>query len=350
MIPGTGVGANIVSAAAESFDLVADVGGTNLRMCLLDASGRLHAPRVLACGDYPGIEEAIEDYLGAVDGIRPRRACLAVATAVDEDPVRLTNSPWVIARASVRSRCNLDDVRMINDFEGQALAIPHLDELDLRSLGGGPRRMDRPMAVIGPGTGLGVAGLVPDGDHWRAVGGEGGHVPFAPASEEEVEIWRLLRRQRRHISAEDLLSGPGIERLYRLLCEIGGEVAEPLVAAEITARGMAGTCLVCVRVIEHFSAMLGTAACTVALTFGARGGIYIGGGIVPRLGDHFDVARFRSRIEIDGPRAGYMAEMATSLITADHPALLGAASVLRPGKPIVAARATGQDAAPRMRT
>jgi len=323
-----------VNASSNSLDLVADVGGTNLRVCLLDPDGHLHASKVLPCAEFPGIEEALETYLKDVGSVRPNRASLAVATAVDEDPVHLTNHHWVIARASLLARCGLDEVRMINDFEGQALAIPHLAAADLRHLGGGPRRMDRPMAVIGPGTGLGVAGLVPDGDHWRAVGGEGGHVPFAPASDEEIEIWRLLRRKRRHVSAEDLLSGPGLERLYRILNEIEGVDAEPLTAAEIAGRGTDGSSAVCLRVLGHFSAMLGTAAVTVALTFGARGGVYIAGGIVPRLGDGFDSARFRARFEIDGPRAEYIAAMATSLIIADHPALLGAASVLRPGLPI----------------
>jgi len=187
---------------------------------------------------------------------------------------------------------------------------------------------DAPIGLIGPGTGLGVSGLVWSGQRWLPLQTEGGHVSFAATSEREWALSRVLQRRFGHVSPERLLSGPGLVNLYTALAELDAWPAPALQPAQITARGLAATCPHCREALDLFCAALGTAAGNLALSLGARGGVYIGGGIVPRLGDFFDRSAFRARFEAKGRFSAYLAAIPTWVITAENPALRGVATAL----------------------
>ena len=264
--------------------------------------------------------------------LRPRRAALALATAIHGDTVKLTNSPWTVSRAGFAAALGLDELRLLNDFEALALALPLLgDEAagDVRWIGA-PRADRRlPMAVIGPGTGLGVAGCVPAGGGWIALAAEGGHVTAAPADDFESEVLRVLRIEFRHVSAERVLSGIGLPLLHRAVSRVRGGPDETLTAEEITRRAREQREPHALATLDTFCAMLGGFAGNVALTLGARGGVFVAGGIAQKLGEDFLRSRFRERFEAKGRFDAYLARIATALVTAPHLALRGAAQALR---------------------
>lgn len=308
--------------------LVGDVGGTNARFALLDALGVLHRPLTLSCDDYAGLAEAIQAYLQRVDAGSVTEAAVAVATAVVDGEIRFTNRPqWSFTVDGLQRRLGVARLRVINDFTALALSLPRLDEASLWQVGGGTIQASAPKGILGAGTGLGVSGLVPCDAGWVALAGEGGHVTFSAASEHELALQRLLQQEFGHVSAERVLSGPGLANLYRAHARLAGEPAEALTPASIAARGLESPGL-CRDVLADFCAMLGTAAGNLALTLGARGGVYIGGGIVPRLGAFFAHSRFRERFEAHGRFSAYLREIPTYVLTADNPALLGAAAAL----------------------
>ncbi|WP_240506346.1 glucokinase [Thermoactinospora rubra] len=304
--------------------LVADIGGTNARFGLVREPGaRPTGVRVLPVADYPTLPDAVADYLGRLGGVRPGAACVAVAGPVDGHAYRLTNAHWTGSVEDLR----LPYAVLINDFEALAASLPHLEPGDLASLGG-PEPGHGVKAVLGPGTGLGVAGLVPADGGWVPVPCEGGHVTVPVTTPKELEIVRALQAQgMARVEAEDLLSGPGLVRLRRALAAVNG-VPEPatepgLTAADIVARLDDS---LCAETVEVFCAMLGTFAGNVALTLGARGGVYLGGGVLPRIVERVRAGEFRARFEA-GP-TGYLSAIATTLIVAPQPALTGAAAWL----------------------
>ena len=310
-------------------DLIADIGGTNARFALAAGDGRIEAERVLSGADYPDLVQAAAAYLDQMDGPRPRRAAVAVATPVAGDWIQFTNSPWAFSTEAARQALGLDRLLILNDFTALALALPLLGADERRAVGGGTAVAEAPIGLIGPGTGLGVSGLVWSGSRWIALQTEGGHVTFSAADEREWAVQQILRRRFGHVSPERLLSGPGLVHLHGALAELQGWPAEQLTPAAITDRAMAGTCPHCIEVLELFCGALGTAAANLAVTLGARGGVYIGGGIVPRLGALFDRSPFRSRFEFKGRFGAYVAAIPTWVITAANPALRGVAAALR---------------------
>jgi glucokinase len=225
----------------------------------------------------------------------------------------------------VRERLNLARLAVINDFTAVALSLPHLAPQQLRQVGGGTAEADAPKAVIGPGTGLGVSGIVKAGGRWIAVEGEGGHATFAPMSARESRLGDALRDRLGHVSWERLLSGPGLVHLYGALALLENRQPEALSPETIAERGTAGGCALCHEALQVFCAALGTAAGNLALTFGAHGGVYLAGGILPRLGDFFATSEFRSRFESKGRLSAYVRPIPTWIITAAHPGLVGAA-------------------------
>jgi glucokinase len=309
-------------------DLVADIGGTNARFALATPEGRIESERILSGADYPDLIQAASAYLRDLPGPRPRRAAVAVATPVTGDWIQFTNSPWSFSTEAARQALGLERLLILNDFTALALALPLLGPDERRQVGGGTAVTEAPIGLIGPGTGLGVSGLVWSGHHWIALETEGGHVTFSAASEREWAIYRVLQRRFGHVSPERLLSGPGLINLYTALAEIQGWPAEDLAPADMTERALAGSCPHCVEVLEIFCGALGTTAGNLAITLGARGGVYIGGGIVPRLGDFFDRSAFRARFEAKGRFSDYLAAIPTWVITAKNPALRGAAAAL----------------------
>lgn len=311
--------------------LVADAGATNLRVALCGpAVEGLHARRVLRCADFATLGDALESYLRET-GARPRQASLAVAGPVGGDEFRFTNNAWMFSRERLAARFGLERLLVLNDFEALAMALPHLPAAQLQTVGGGAPEPGCAKAVLGPGSGLGVALLVPDSvapGRWIAVPGEGGHTGFAPADEIEDDILRVLRAEHGHVSNEALLSGPGLARLYAALARLAGQDAVPLEAAQVSVRALEGSDALAVRALDVFFAVLGSVAGDIALVGGARGGVYVGGGIVPRMTGAMRASRFRARFEDKGAQRGYVSGIATAVIADTAPALMGARAAL----------------------
>ncbi|MBS1187826.1 MAG: glucokinase [Burkholderiaceae bacterium] len=321
-------------AGAHDFPrLLADIGGTNARFALEMPDGRLEAVTMLAIRSYRSADDALRAYLSqpvaiAAGAKRVRHAAFAVAQPVDGDHVKLTNADWTFSNEALRVEFGLDTLLVVNDFTALAMALPRLTEQQKRQIGGGQARAAAPIALLGAGTGLGVSGLIPTPGGWIPLQSEGGHVSFAPADEREAGILHFVWREYPHVSAERLMSGMGLELVYRALAHRHGQTAEVLTAPDITQRALTGECALCDETIETFCLMLGTVAGNLALTLGAKGGVYIGGGIVPRLGAHFDASGFRRRFEHKGRYSGYLAAIPTFVITAEHPAFAGVSTLL----------------------
>ena len=325
--------------------LLADIGGTHARFGWIGESGsEIQWAATLPCADHAGPAAAARAYLADVarqagNGYRaPRAAALAVATTVAGDRIELTNSGWAFSRQDLARELKLEQLKILNDFEALALALPRLSPAQCRPIG-----TTRPLtqaqaaqaglAVVGPGTGLGVAGLVPTDQGWVAVPSEGGHVSLAPADDFESALLGAVRREHRHVSAERLLSGIGLPVLHTGVAAVLGQKAPQLSAREIVQRGLSGGDPLCQRTIDLFCSLLGGFAGNVALTLGSRGGLFIGGGIVPRLGQRFFDSSFRQRFEAKGRFEAYLRAIPTALITDTRAALSGAAVALeRPGR------------------
>ncbi|WP_308126172.1 glucokinase [Nonomuraea ceibae] len=310
----------------KAFDLpwlVADIGGTNARFGLVTEMG---APpsrvAVLPGSAYATLPEAVDAYLAEHgEGLRPGAACLAVAGPIDGDRYRLTNSPWA---GSVRD-LGVPFAALLNDFEALAVSLPRLGGADLVPLGG-PEPAHGVKAVLGPGTGLGVGALVPSGDGWIPLPGEGGHVTVPVSGERELEIVRVLRAEGlEQVVAEHVLSGPGLVRLHRALARVNGVPAVEATASGIVARLDDP---LCAETVEVFCGMLGSFAANTALTLGARGGVYLGGGVLPRIVERVCASSFRTRFTTNPDMSAYLEAIATTLIVAPQPALTGAAAWL----------------------
>jgi glucokinase len=317
-------------AHAGGVRLLADIGGTNARFALESGPGRFEAIEVLSCQQYPTLADAVRAYLalpqvaGLNNGIR--HAAIAIANPVSGDQVRMTNHHWAFSIEALRQACGFDTLLVVNDFSALARSLPHLGE-HKRQVGGGAPVPDAPLGLLGAGTGLGVSGLIPSAAGWTALRSEGGHVSFSPVNETEVAILQYAWREFEHVSAERLLSGAGVELIYRALSDRAGR-RDSLAAPEISRRALAGECALCDEVLESFCGMLGTVAGNLAITLGAQGGVYIGGGIVPRLGERFANSSFRRRFEQKGRFSAYLAQVPTYVITADYPAFLGVSAIL----------------------
>ena len=264
--------------------LLGDIGATNARFALLVSDGSMTAPRTSAVADFASLAEAIEAYLAKEDGARPTHGALAVAAPIVGDAVSMINHPWSFSIAALGERLGLERLRVLNDFVANALAIPHLREGDVAKLGAGAPIGGAAIGILGPGSGLGVSGLLWNEGRPVAMEGEGGHVTLAPANARESAVLDRLRARFGHVSAERALSGPGLVNLYGALCELSGEAAPALTPAEITEPSRLGEDPRAVEAVTMFCAMLGTIAGNLALTLGAHGGVYIAGGIAPRLG------------------------------------------------------------------
>ena len=308
--------------------LLADVGGTYARFALEVAPGVLEQRASLLCADHADFHAAISSYLSGVK-VGPIRHCaVAIANPVAGDLVQMTNYHWQFSIEQMRERLQLDNLMVVNDFTALAMALPSLLPQQRRQVGGGAPLARSVVGLIGAGSGLGVSGLIPADDGWIALGTEGGHTTFSPRDEREIWILQYAWRQYSHVSFERLTSGPGIELVYRALAERAGVPAEALAAPEIAQRAMDGTDPVCMEAIDVFCAVLGTAAANLAVTQGAFGGIYIGGGIVPKLGSLFDKSRFRERFEDRGRFREYMKGIPTFVITASDATFVGASVIL----------------------
>jgi len=308
--------------------LLADIGGTNARFALELGNGEIAAIASLRCDDYPTLSQAIQHYLSSVEAVAVgaidvEEAAVAIAADIRSDRVSMTNRDWQFSTDAMRKELGLRSLVLVNDFTAMALSIPRLNDIDTLRIGGGQANPQGAIGLVGPGTGFGVSALIPSDGKWSALVTEGGHVNFAPSNELEIQILQYAWREFSHVSVERLLSGIGLNIVYRAICEVRGAVAEELSVADIVQRALDGQCACCDETIDAFCDMLGTAAANVALTIGATGGMYIGGGIVPRLGARFAASGFRRRFEDKGRFAAYLANIPTYVITADNPTFLG---------------------------
>ncbi len=312
--------------------LIADIGATNARFALLSPDRGLQRPRVLACEDYPTIHAAIAAYLADelpfTDVRKLETAALAIAGPVTGDQVALTNHPWSFSIDELRGQLGIERLHVLNDFAAVAHAMPHLKAEERSQIGGGEPLADAPVGVLGPGSGLGVCGLVHAASGWLPLPGEGGHATMAPTNARESAVLARMRARHDHVSAERVLSGPGLVDLYTTLSEIDGVPSVSYTAPQITDPEIGRRDVYCGEAVDMFCAMLGTVAGNLALTLGARGGIYVAGGIVPKLGARFAASAFRERFEAKGRLRPYLARIPTYVVTHQFPAFLGLAALL----------------------
>jgi glucokinase len=314
--------------------LVADIGGTNARFALLSSAGKIVGEvGYMRCADYPGPAEAASEFLHRAGNYHPQIASFAVAAAVNakdsNSVVKITNNTWVFSREKIKAALGLEHLLIINDFEALALSLSALNPGQYQIFSGPSQlKANATKAVIGPGTGLGVAGLVPTAHGWIAVAGEGGHATLAATEDFEADVLRIVRREFAHVSAERLLSGIGLPTLYRAVAQILDEQRDALAPDQIAQLAESGDA-VALKTIQVFCALLGSFAGSVALTFGAHGGVYIGGGIVPKLGKLFVQSAFRERFEAKGRFREYLAAIPTPLLVAPDLALTGAGQAIK---------------------
>ena len=312
--------------------LVGDIGGTNCRFALTQAGATaLEDPFSYRGADFANILDAIEAYL-ARHAPRPHLqwAVIAAAGPIVENTVRLTNRAWHVSGPEISERFHIPHVRLVNDFSALAAATPHVEAPHLIALGGGQREDSGGVwtsAIIGPGTGLGVGGVVRGPSGTAILATEGGHSSFAPQDDIEREIVRLLATRFDHISNERLLCGDGLKNIRWALSTIRGVEPETLRASEISRRAAARSDPVCVEALSVFSHALGAFGGDAVLMLGARAGLYIAGGMVPALLDAFDRDGFRSRFEAKGRFRPYMEQVPAWLMVHPFAALKGAAAM-----------------------
>lgn len=307
--------------------LVADIGGTHARFAIASndrgAITLAHQGKLKAAA-YATFEDATAAYLASIP-IRPSRATLAVAGPITEDPIVLTNSPWRIDAQALCQRFEWRSLSVVNDFAAQArgaMSVPAEDRVPIIDA---PGEDFAPRVVLGPGTGLGLGIVRPSGDDFYVQATEAGHISFAPQNAREMAVLAHYRETHDYASFETFISGRGIETIFTSLYHLRGEKAPLLSAAEISAHAESDP--VARETLEMFFAALGTFAGDAVLMTGARGGVYIGGGIAPKLQHHLLKSDFKSRFRSRGPMSAYLADVPVYLLTSDDTALIGAAAL-----------------------
>jgi glucokinase len=312
--------------------LLADIGGTNVRLATLLPDGRIEAVESWLTALYPDFSAAVGAY-AELTGLALPVSAVAVCAAgpVIDERINLTNCDWEVSIAGIARATGAAKAVLVNDFAAVARAVPALGASDVVQIGGGAPATNAPKVVLGPGTGLGVASVVPDPHGgWIALPGEGGHVELAPTNEREIAVLFHLLREYGHVSVERVLSGPGLETLYLALAALDGAKlnAKPI-AADIASAARAKRDPVAVETVALFTGWLGSVAGNLALTLGTHGGVYIAGGIVPQWGDLFDAKLFRRRFEAKGRMKAFLAPIPCFIVTAKDLAFRGLAEIVR---------------------
>ncbi len=313
--------------ASEKYGLIADIGATNARFAIADAEG-IHEAINLQCADHAGLAEAALHYLSLIAPSRnaPKAACIAIAGPVHGDYFEMTNHAWKFSIKETQQRLGLNHLEVMNDFKAIALAVPSMGQEFIEQVGGGAPKKHASIAVVGPGTGLGVAGLIWDGQRYIANAGEGGHVTMPARTLREYQIIDQLHYKYRHISAERVCSGKGLENLYnaiRSFDQLSIKDCPDLTPAEITEKALNKECKLCEEALDLMYGFLGTITGNLALTYGAEGGVYIAGGITAKLGDYIHNSRFRAEFKRKGRFENYLADIPTYLIKHDNIAFVG---------------------------
>lgn len=310
--------------------LIGDIGGTNARFAILvDAYAQPKEFPILATADYETIDEAIQVNVLDKTSVQPRSAIFAIAGPVDGDEIELTNCPWVVRPKQMMTDFALEDVIVLNDFEAQALAAASVEPENRHSIGGGDIEHHASRVVLGPGTGLGVSGLVYSNHNWIPVPGEGGHVDLGPRTERDLAIFPHLERIEGRISAEQVLCGRGMVNLYRAICLADGLNPAFSTPKEITAAGLDGSDVSSVETLSMFATFLGRVAGDLALVFMARGGVFLSGGIAQKIIPVLERSEFRTAFEDKAPHSALLASIPTCVMTHPLAALVGLASYAR---------------------
>ncbi|AAZ26700.1 glucokinase [Colwellia psychrerythraea 34H] len=315
--------------------MVADIGGTNIRLAIASPSDVITDIATYQCAKFANLIDVIRLYImeKQLEG-KTINACLAIACPVDDDYISMTNLPWQFSQKDLKEQLKLNTLTLINDYTAIALAIPYLSDSQKVKIGAGEAVSNKAISVCGPGTGLGVATLVPLDNKWHCISGEGGHVDFAPVDELEVKVFSYIYAYKKRVSYEQLLSGYGLEQIYQALVKITNEgksnnfVAGDLSAEIISTNAINGDCILCKQALEFFCKVLGSFAGNLALTANSLGGVYIAGGIVPRFIDFIEKSGFRERFETKGRLSSLTQQTPTYVITETQPGLLGAAAYL----------------------
>ena len=314
---------------ATHYSLVGDIGGTNARFALVEQGSVLpRAVETLPCGEYANLDDAVRDYLARVGVSRLDGACLAVASPVRGTLVRMTNNHWRFDTEEIREQFGWSRFKVINDFTAMALGVPHVADDHLVHVCGGPGDSRRPRLVMGPGTGLGVSGLVPIEQGWVPLVTEGGHVDFAPTDDTEMAVLRILKARFGRVSVERILCGQGLLNLYQAHAEIQGAVASLDAPEKITSAAVENTDRIAHQTLSHFCEILGRVAGNGVLTLGSTGGVYLCGGILPRVLPFFLESPFRIGFEDKGRMRPLMEFTPVFVVTEPHTGLLGAAEAL----------------------
>ena len=312
---------------SNDLGLIADIGATNARFAIAGQDG-FHSPEVLQCEDHEGLAEAALVYMEQI-GIKAgdlKYASFSIAGPVKGDSFKMTNHPWTFSVERTKLQLGLEKLYMMNDFRAIALSIPHLQPDDVYQVGGGVPTPHQSIGIVGPGTGLGVAALIWDVDAQRyvPVSGEGGHVTAPAKTQREFDVFKVLRNKYRHVSAERVCSGKGLVNVYDAICELDERSDLPRkTAEEISKSAIAGECEVCAEALDMMMDFLGIVSGNLALTIGAFGGIYIAGGIVAKLGEHFKKSRFREFFLSKGRFEDYLAQVPTFVIQNSFAAFVG---------------------------
>jgi glucokinase len=319
----------------KTVNLIADIGGTNIRLAQADAKSdaKFIEIETYRCAEFSSLSDVISLYIESKNiGDTCINACLAIACPTDKDIISMTNLPWEFSQKALIKALKLNSLSMINDYTAIAMAIPLLNDNQKVKIGGGETVANMPVAVCGPGTGLGVAHLVPISSagqsQWHCFSGEGGHVDFAAVDELDIQILQHLKTSLVRVSYEQLLSGYGLEQIYQAICAINGKDEGKLSAAEISQQAVAETCPLCHQALAQFCKVLGSFSGNLALTLNCQGGVYIAGGIAPRFIDFIKNSDFRTRFETKGRLSHIPEQSPTYIITEDQPGLLGAAAYL----------------------
>ena len=310
--------------------LIGDIGGTNARFALIaDAGAEIRRLPNVHTADFPTIDDAIQAAVIDKAAVRPKSAVLALAGPIAGEKVQLTNCDWVVEPRKSLARFALAEMVLLNDFEAQSLSLPGLTAADIDPIGGGTMLAEGTRVVVGPGTGLGAGALLHARGAWIPVPGEGGHIDLGPVSERDMAIWPHLERVLGRISAEAVLCGGGMVRLYRAVCAVDGAPVRQATPEAVTAAGLAGTDSQAVETLNLFATYLGRVAGDLAMIFMAYGGVFLGGGIPARIAPVLKSGVFRRAFVAKAPHEALLERMVTAIIIKEDAALAGIAAFAR---------------------
>ncbi len=316
--------------------LLADIGGTHIRLALAKPGvPSLNQLTRYRCADFESLNHVLHEFLRSAIPGQCVHACFAVAAPVTANEITeeivMTNSDWRFSVSAIRETFGWQSLEIVNDFEAVAHGIAHLDSDNLVQLGGGSRNTEGNIAVLGPGTGLGVKHLVRTEQGWKVLAGEGGHVDFAPVDEADLALWHFIRESRDRVSIEEILSGRGLVHIYQSMARLRSADATIEHAREIVNRGLAGECSICEESLQQFCSILGTFAGNLALNLNTSGGVFLCGGVLTQLGDFLQSSQFRERFEAKGRFRSYVDQIPVFLITDQEPGLNGALAYVNAG-------------------